>query len=113
VVHVSPSDYLYKHDGSNYDREAYYARPNDFHSCFYETVSSQIHAIIILQRSNSPTFRQVAPYISLLVNGVGWKPGFPRLMSNDQLAVALRNAREVGKGRFRSVADVTCDPTVS
>ena len=30
-------------------------------------------------------------------------------MTNDQLAVALGRAKEVGRGRFASVGDISCD----
>lgn len=52
VVHVSPSSYLFKHDGSPYDREAYYAHPDDFHSRFYETVSTIDDVRVISQLIN-------------------------------------------------------------
>ena len=32
----------------------------------------------------------------MLINGAGWAPSFPRLMTNEQLAVALEKAQQVG-----------------
>lgn len=43
------------------------------------------------------------------MNGAGWAQGFPRLMSNEQLAVTLEAAQNVGKGRFACVGDISCD----
>lgn len=53
--------------------------------------------------------RQVAPYLTLFLNGVGWSNGFPRLMSNDQLVVALKRAQELGGARCTNMGDITCD----
>ncbi|KAF8327879.1 Saccharopine dehydrogenase-domain-containing protein [Cantharellus anzutake] len=88
VVHAQPSSYLFRKDGGAYDRQDYYDRPSEYYSRFYETI---------------------APYVSLLVNGAGWQPGFPPLMSNQQLGLALRNAKLVGRARFRSISDISCD----
>ena len=43
------------------------------------------------------------------MNGAGWGHGFPRLMSNAQLAATLEAAQNVGKGRFVCVGDISCD----
>jgi alpha-aminoadipic semialdehyde synthase len=42
----------------------------------------------------------VAPYLTLLLNGAGWAPGFPRLLTNDQLPLARRLA---------AIGDISCD----
>lgn len=47
--------------------------------------------------------------MSLLINGAGWQPNFPRLLSTSDLETAIRKARSVGKGRFRTIADISCD----
>jgi hypothetical protein len=52
---------------------------------------------------------QVAPFLSLLLNCVGWTPGFPRLLSTAQLGGALEIAARVGRGRLLSVGDISCD----
>ncbi|KAG8832376.1 hypothetical protein FRC17_001423 [Serendipita sp. 399] len=88
LVHVKPEDYLIDVRGRPYDRSTYYSKPELFNSLFYE---------------------RVAPYISLLINGAGWKPGFPRLMSNLQLANAQQIARRISPFRFTSIADISCD----
>lgn len=48
----------------------------------------------------------------MLINGAGWAPSFPRLMTNEQLAVALEKAQQVGRGRFICVGDISCDVKV-
>ena len=55
----------------------------------------------------------MAPYLTLFLNGVGWLPGFPRIMTNDALATALTRAVEVGPGRFGIIGDISCDIEVS
>ncbi|KAF8493580.1 Saccharopine dehydrogenase-domain-containing protein [Gautieria morchelliformis] len=91
IVHAQPKHYIVPSDGSSrrYDRASYYARPTDWKSVFYD---------------------RIAPYTSLFINGAGWQIGFPRLMTNDQLASAFRTSLALSRiGRFRTVADVSCD----
>ncbi|TFK25840.1 hypothetical protein FA15DRAFT_638562 [Coprinopsis marcescibilis] len=88
LVHVEPSDYLVTLDGQPYNRELYYNSPQSYKSIFYDTV---------------------APYLTLLLNGTGWSPGFPRLMSNDQLQAALERAKLLPGPRFTNVGDISCD----
>lgn len=42
----------------------------------------------------------MAPYLTLLLNGVGWNIGFPRLLTTPQLGLAKRLA---------AVGDISCD----
>jgi len=57
----------------------------------------------------------VAPYLTTLVNAVGWSHGSPRLITNEQLPITLELARKVATlsgnllGRFISVGDISCD----
>ncbi|KAF8530178.1 Saccharopine dehydrogenase-domain-containing protein [Hysterangium stoloniferum] len=91
IVHVKPEHYLVPANGSlsPFDRASYYARPSEWKSVFHD---------------------KIAPYTTLLINGTGWKPGFPRLMTNAQMAQArLASHKFSGHGRFRTVADVSCD----
>ncbi|KAI6001939.1 Saccharopine dehydrogenase-domain-containing protein, partial [Pisolithus albus] len=88
VVHASPEDYLSRLDGGPYSRSHYYQNPS-------------------LYRSDFAT--KVAPYLTLFLNGVGWLPGFPRLMTNQDLTVALNRAAEVGPARFGTIGDISCD----
>ncbi|KAI0338108.1 hypothetical protein BDW22DRAFT_1409660 [Trametopsis cervina] len=88
VVHAKPQDYFVRADGGQYAREDYYARPDAYTSVFHSAV---------------------APYLTLLLNGAGWAQGFPRLLSNAQLAATLEAAQSVGRGRFACVGDISCD----
>ncbi|CAL1702401.1 unnamed protein product [Somion occarium] len=88
LVHALPQDYFIRRGGEPYDRSHYYANPSDYKSEFH---------------------LKVAPYLTLLMNGAGWAPSFPRLMTNEQLANALERARQVGRGRFICVGDISCD----
>ncbi|EJT98064.1 hypothetical protein DACRYDRAFT_111046 [Dacryopinax primogenitus] len=88
VVHAPAAHYLQRKDGRGYNRNDYYCDPDSYHSVLY---------------------RLIAPYVSLIVNGAGWRPGFPRLMDNAQLTEALRLAWNIGPGRLGTISDVTCD----
>ncbi|KAH9946562.1 Saccharopine dehydrogenase-domain-containing protein [Amylocystis lapponica] len=88
VVHALPADYFFRHDGMPYNRSDYYANPQDYHSEFHSTI---------------------APYLSLLLNGTGWSPAFPRLMTSAQVVLALERAQHVGRGRFACIGDISCD----
>ncbi|KAF5390911.1 hypothetical protein D9757_004030 [Collybiopsis confluens] len=99
LVHVKAKDYLVKtsdptSSSSSYSRDHYYANPSQYTSVF-------------------PT--RIAPYVTLLLNGAGWAPGFPRLMSNDGLRECVSLIKAMGKdteGRFGCVGDISCDPYV-
>lgn len=77
--------------------------------------------------ADHPTLK-IAPYTTLLINGVGWTPTSPRLMSTQQTIQALHTVQQlraeltsrpsnsssvlqsdVMKGRCQSFADVSCD----
>ncbi|KAG8740070.1 hypothetical protein FRC10_004790 [Ceratobasidium sp. 414] len=89
VVHLPPSAYIRgRANDEPYEREAYYKGPSAWKSVFAD---------------------EIAPYTSLLINGAGWKHGFPRLVSNDDLPRVVAKAKQVGPGRFGSIADVSCD----
>ena len=89
-----------------YTREDYYAHPEMYRSEFHTKVRS---LLFLLPYSLCLIALQVAPYLTLFVNGTGWSHAFPRLMTNAQLAVALERAQTVGRGRFASVGDISCD----
>ncbi|KAH0835691.1 Saccharopine dehydrogenase-domain-containing protein [Lanmaoa asiatica] len=88
VVHASAAEYLSRTDGGQYDRAHYYENPSVYQSDFAT---------------------KVAPYLTLFLNGVGWVPGFPRLMTNDALTIALTRAAEIGRARFGIIGDISCD----
>ncbi|KAF8646029.1 hypothetical protein AX16_007454 [Volvariella volvacea WC 439] len=88
LVHAQPEDYFVGTDGRKYDRSDYYKTPQKYRSTFAENI---------------------APYLTLFLNGTGWAPGFPRLMSNEDLTVALQRAPEFGGARFTNIGDISCD----
>ncbi|KII95578.1 hypothetical protein PLICRDRAFT_34485 [Plicaturopsis crispa FD-325 SS-3] len=90
VVHIKPEDHLRRKHGAvgSWNKAEYYDSPGGWESVFSDTI---------------------APYLSMLINGAGWTPGFPRLVSNSQLPTLLSRAREVGSGRFAVVGDISCD----
>ncbi|CAE6370638.1 unnamed protein product [Rhizoctonia solani] len=88
VAHLPPSKYIRGVNDEPYDRKAYHADPSQWKSIFAD---------------------EVAPYVSLLVNGAGWQQGYPRLITNADLPRVVALAKGVGPGRFGAVADVSCD----
>lgn len=88
IYHAQPQDYLVRHDGQSYDRSSYYETPQIYSSEFAE---------------------RVAPYLTMLINGVGWQPGFPRLMTRQDLDKALSLAQAFPGFRFQNIADISCD----
>ena len=57
----------------------------------------------------------VAPYLTTLINAVGWSHEYPRLITNEQLPITLELAQKVATvfgnplGRFINVGDISCD----
>ncbi|KAL0948067.1 hypothetical protein HGRIS_010691 [Hohenbuehelia grisea] len=88
VCHVKPEDYITTLDGNPYNREHYYSSPQSYRSDFAT---------------------KVAPYLTLFLNGAGWQPSFPRLMTTAQLGIALEGARAIGGARFTNIGDISCD----
>ncbi|KAJ7758520.1 Saccharopine dehydrogenase-domain-containing protein [Mycena maculata] len=89
LVHAQPRDYLRRLDGQAYDREHYYENPHSYRSTFST---------------------DVAPYLTLFLNGVGWAPSFPRLMTSADLIETLSRAKAIGGARFTNIGDISCDP---
>ncbi|KAI0031728.1 Saccharopine dehydrogenase-domain-containing protein [Vararia minispora EC-137] len=79
VAHCLPPSYITRTDGSPYERSDYYANPGSYQSHFHS---------------------RVAPYLTLFINGAGWAPGFPRLLTTAQLPLATRLA---------AIGDISCD----
>ncbi|RXK35397.1 hypothetical protein M231_07341 [Tremella mesenterica] len=86
AYHITPSDYLVREDGRPYYRADYYAHPN-----FYRSIFSA----------------KITPYLTTLINGVGWNDGFPPVMSTSDLNTLVD--AEAGKQKLVVVQDVTCD----
>jgi hypothetical protein len=57
------------------------------------------------------TDTQVAPYLTGLINGAGWKTGFPRIISNEDMERLI--AESGGVPKLAAIQDVTCDMNVS
>ncbi|KAF8208713.1 Saccharopine dehydrogenase-domain-containing protein [Mycena galopus ATCC 62051] len=89
LVHAKPQDYFRRRDGGEYDRAHYYQNPQLYQSTFAT---------------------DVAPYLTLFLNGVGWAPSFPRLMTSADLIETLSRAKAIGGARFTNVGDISCDP---
>ncbi|KAI8048729.1 Saccharopine dehydrogenase-domain-containing protein [Syncephalis plumigaleata] len=83
---VQSKDHLIGKDGAPFDHAQYRANPQSYTSNFYENY---------------------APYTSMLVNGVYWDTGFPRLLTNEQLR-AIQQSPDCNN-RMISVADISCD----
>ncbi|KAJ3144448.1 hypothetical protein HDU89_008226 [Geranomyces variabilis] len=81
---VKPSDYLVRKDGWKYDMDDYRKHPDQYMSIFHE---------------------KIAPYASVLVNGIFWDSHFPRLLTKAQ---AHQLAKE-NRFRMLSIADISCD----
>ena len=95
AVQIDMKDYM-RHDAkrNSFDREAYYANPNQFNSHFDE---------------------DIAPYLTTLINGQGWQRGFPRIMDNTQLDSLMGRPGPSGSKpqKLAAVQDITCDIKVS
>ncbi|TEB18758.1 hypothetical protein FA13DRAFT_1803049 [Coprinellus micaceus] len=88
VLHARPNTYFERIDGDPYSREDYYKHPDMYRSVFHD---------------------KIYPYLTLLLHGAGWAPGFPRLVTNAQLPSVLAQADALGGLRGRNVGDVSCD----
>ncbi|KAF8825645.1 hypothetical protein HHX47_DHR6000188 [Lentinula edodes] len=111
VVCIKPEDYLVRKDSlasshslsptsessttfsPSYSRSDYHTSPSSYTSIF-------------------PT--RIAPYLTLLLNGAGWAPGYPKMMSEEGVKTAGNVIDEMDenkrKGRFAVVGDISCDP---
>lgn len=45
----------------------------------------------------------------MLINGAGWALGCPRILASSVLPETIKLARNVGRSRFRTIADISCD----
>ncbi|CAI5500986.1 unnamed protein product [Closterium sp. Naga37s-1] len=74
-----------------FDKEHYYAHPDQYRPIFHETI---------------------APYATVIVNCMYWEHRFPRLLSNEQLKALATATDSEGRAvpmRLVGVADITCD----
>ncbi|KAJ3105261.1 hypothetical protein HDU97_008284 [Phlyctochytrium planicorne] len=86
---VTIEDYVVRKDGGPFSRQDYFENPQNYDSIFHEKVNVW----------------KVAPYASMLVNGIFWDERFPRLLTTEQArTLALEN-----RFRMLQIADVSCD----
>ncbi len=66
------------------------------------------HAVykVVFRRDHRAAFEQHLPYLTVLVNGIYWMPGQPRLVTREALA-QLFGSR--ARPRLRVLADISCD----
>jgi hypothetical protein len=108
-VHAKPSDYFVRIDGGKYDREHYYQSPQSYTSLFCDKVKRFGLKYAPLFANSFFFSQKVAPYLTLFLNGTGWAPSFPRLMTSEQLQTTLTRAKTYGGSRFTNIGDISCD----
>ncbi|KAJ2716097.1 hypothetical protein H4R19_000832, partial [Coemansia spiralis] len=86
ALQVGAQDYVERVGGGAYDRAEYREHPERYRSVFAE---------------------KIAPYTTMLVNGIYWEPKYPRLLTTEDLA-AIQLRRDL-KTRMLAVADISCD----
>ncbi|KAJ2083695.1 hypothetical protein H4R24_000653 [Coemansia sp. RSA 988] len=86
ALQIGAQDYVERIGGGKYNREEYREFPGRYRSVFAE---------------------KVAPYTTMLVNGIYWESKYPRLMTTQDLA-AIQRKREL-KSRMLAIADISCD----
>jgi alpha-aminoadipic semialdehyde synthase len=88
-------------DNDTYDRKDYYANPSEYYSKFADKVRlSVVISIPMLTR-------KIAPYLTGLVNGVGWQTGSPRTMTQRDIENLVSSSK--GSMRLAAIQDVSCD----
>nr|XP_019010907.1 alpha-aminoadipic semialdehyde synthase [Kwoniella pini CBS 10737]OCF49688.1 alpha-aminoadipic semialdehyde synthase [Kwoniella pini CBS 10737] len=83
---IPTSSFIVGQDGLQFDRMGYYQSPEKYKSVFAD---------------------KIAPYLTTIINGVGWSSKFPRTISNSDLASLLGSSGE--KQKLVAVQDITCD----
>ncbi|WVQ82294.1 hypothetical protein IAT38_004422 [Cryptococcus sp. DSM 104549] len=83
---ITPESYISALDGSAFNKADYYASPDKYQSHFSE---------------------KIAPYLTTLVNGVGWSSAFPRTMTSQALEGLI--ASQGGEQKLVAVQDISCD----
>ncbi|KAJ1823329.1 hypothetical protein LPJ56_002998, partial [Coemansia sp. RSA 2599] len=86
ALQVDAKDYLERIDGGAYNRDEYRAHPERYRSVFAQ---------------------KIAPYTTMLINGIYWESKYPRLLTTSDLA-AIQSQREL-KNRMLAIADISCD----
>ncbi|KAJ1950495.1 hypothetical protein FBU59_000650 [Linderina macrospora] len=86
ALQVGAQDYVERINGGKYVREEYREFPERYRSVFAE---------------------KIAPYTTMLVNGIYWESKYPRLMTTQDLA-RIQSQREM-RNRMLAIADISCD----
>lgn len=60
---------------------------------------------VVFRREDRRDFARHLPYLSILVNGIYWEPGSPKLMTRDD----MRGLWGTGTPKLKVVGDITCD----
>ncbi|KAI9193475.1 Saccharopine dehydrogenase-domain-containing protein [Polychytrium aggregatum] len=84
LTQVQAKDYLVRKDGQAFDNAHYKMHPEEYDSVFHE---------------------KIAPYTSMLINGIFWDLKYPRLMTIEQTEKLARENRL----RMLAIADISCD----
>jgi alpha-aminoadipic semialdehyde synthase len=51
-------------------------------------------------------FERVVPYLTMIINGIYWEPGFPRLLTKRYMKALYKREK---RPRLRVIGDITCD----
>jgi len=82
---VCTQEHIARHKkGLVFHKEHYYAHPEEYEGIFHE---------------------RILPEISVLVNGMFWKPAFPKLITNEQIQKLHKEKRL----RLEAIAELACD----
>ncbi|WWC89390.1 uncharacterized protein L201_004313 [Kwoniella dendrophila CBS 6074] len=83
---IPTSSYIVGKNGQPYDRTEYYQSPDQFKSTFA---------------------KNIAPFLTTIINGVGWSSSFPRTITNSDMSTLLSESGD--KQKLVAVQDITCD----
>ncbi|KAJ1847055.1 hypothetical protein IWW55_000075 [Coemansia sp. RSA 2706] len=86
ALQVNAADYVERIEGGQYDRAEYREFPDRYRSVFAQ---------------------KIAPYTTMLINGIYWESRFPRLMTTKDLA-DIQRRRDL-RSRMLAIADISCD----
>lgn len=87
ALQVGAEDYVERIQGGQYSREEYREHPDRYRSAFGQ---------------------RIAPYTSMLVNGIYWESKYPRLLTTEELRRIQAN-KELKRSRMLAIADISCD----
>lgn len=82
--YLGPEHLARRKDGGVFSKEDYYNNPSAYEGSFHD---------------------KIAPYTTVLVNGMYWDARFPRLLTTQQMADLSAN----GRPTLRAISDITCD----